>query len=120
MKTELAIKEEQLNSRIEEDIIKGEDVLIEALVNQNVDTVFGYHGDAVLTIYDVLHKSDASLNHILCRLEQCLIHAAEGYARTTGKACVVIATSGPGATNLFTGITDAKMDSLPVVCFTGQ
>lgn len=120
MKTELAIKEAQLNSRIEEDFITGADVLIEALVNQNVDTVFGYPGGAVLPIYDALHKSDASFNHILCRHEQGLIHAAEGYARTTGKAGVVIATSGPGATNLITGITDAMMDSLPVVCFTGQ
>src|SRR5699024_4818755 len=96
------------------------DVLIEASVNQNVDTVFGYTGAAVLPIYNALNKINASLNHILYRHEQDLIHAAEGYAKTTGKAGVVSAKSGRRTANLITGITDAMMDSLPVVCFTGQ
>ncbi len=80
----------------------------------------GYPGGAVLPIYDALYRAEAPFQHILCRHEQGLIHAAEGYARVTGKPGVVIATSGPGATNLITGITDAMMDSLPVVIFTGQ
>lgn len=98
----------------------GADVFIRSLVDADVDTVFGYPGGAVLPIYDALYRANAPFQHILCRHEQGLIHAAEGYARVTGKPGVVIATSGPGATNLITGITDAMMDSLPVVIFTGQ
>lgn len=98
----------------------GADILIEALVQENVEYCFGYPGGAVLPIYDALYRSGESLEHILCRHEQGLIHAAEGYARVSGKAGVVFATSGPGATNLITGITDAMMDSLPIVIFTGQ
>ena len=74
----------------------------------------------MLPIYDALYRSGETLEHILCRYEKGLIHAAEGYARVSGKAGVVFATSGPGATNLITGITDAMMDSLPIVIFTGQ
>ncbi|HLR15466.1 MAG TPA: biosynthetic-type acetolactate synthase large subunit [Bacillota bacterium] len=98
----------------------GADVLVETLVNAGVDTIFGYPGGAVLPIYDALYRSDASFEHILSRHEQGSIHAAEGYARVTGKAGVVIGTSGPGATNLITGIADAMMDSLPLVVITGQ
>src|SRR5690625_7911617 len=98
----------------------GADLLIQTLVDANVDTIFGYPGGAVLPIYDALYRSDAPFKHILFRHEQGMIHAAEGYARVTGKPGVVIATSGPGATNLITGITDAMMDSLPLVIFTGQ
>ncbi|KXH84177.1 acetolactate synthase catalytic subunit [Sporosarcina sp. HYO08] len=96
----------------------GSAVLIQALKDQGVDVIFGYPGGAVLPIYDALYKNPIS--HVLARHEQGAIHAAEGYARVSGKPGVVIATSGPGATNLVTGITDAMMDSLPLVVFTGQ
>ena len=94
-----------------ENIKTGADLLVEALAEQDVDTVFGYPGGAVLPIYDALYRHESSFKHILCRHEQGLIHAAEGYARVSSKPGVVIATSGPGATNLITGITDAMMDS---------
>lgn len=99
-------------------VMDGAAVLIQALKDQGVDVVFGYPGGAVLPIYDALYKNP--IKHILARHEQGAIHAAEGYARVSGKTGVVIATSGPGATNLVTGITDAMMDSLPLVIFTGQ
>lgn len=98
----------------------GSDLFIEALLEENVQTVFGYPGGSVLPIYDAMYKYDTAFKHILCRHEQGCIHAAEGYARVTGKAGVVIATSGPGATNIITGLADAMMDSLPIVAFTGQ
>lgn len=98
----------------------GADLLVELLVDADVDTIFGYPGGAVLPIYDALYRSDANFEHILTRHEQGAIFAAEGYARVTGKPGVVLATSGPGATNLITGITDAMMDSLPLVVITGQ
>ena len=104
----------------EKGLKRGADIFVESLVEQGVDTIFGYPGGAVLPIYDALYRSNAPFDHVLCRHEQGLIHAAEGYARVTGKPGVVIATSGPGATNLITGITDAMMDSLPMVIFTGQ
>lgn len=96
----------------------GSAVLIQALKDQGVEVVFGYPGGAVLPIYDALYQNP--IKHVLARHEQGAIHAAEGYARVSGKPGVVIATSGPGATNLVTGITDAMMDSLPLVVFTGQ
>ncbi len=98
----------------------GADVLIETLVNEGVDTIFGYPGGAVLPIYDAIYRAREQIKHLLFRHEQGSIHAAEGYARITGKPGVVLATSGPGATNLITGIADAMMDSLPLVVFTGQ
>ncbi|WP_442597861.1 acetolactate synthase large subunit [Neobacillus sp. D3-1R] len=98
----------------------GADLLIETLISEGVDTVFGYPGGAVLPIYDAIYRAGNQLKHLLFRHEQGSIHAAEGYARITGKPGVVIATSGPGATNLITGIADAMMDSLPLVIFTGQ
>lgn len=98
----------------------GADLLIELLINEGVETLFGYPGGAVLPIYDAIYKAQDNIEHVLFRHEQGSIHAAEGYARITGKPGVVIATSGPGATNLVTGITDAMMDSLPLVIFTGQ
>jgi acetolactate synthase-1/2/3 large subunit len=97
----------------------GAELLIKALVDQGVDMVFGYPGGAVLPIYDALFKQNA-LRHILVRHEQGAVHAAEGYARSTGKPGVVLVTSGPGATNIVTGLTDAMMDSTPLVCLTGQ
>lgn len=96
----------------------GSAVLIKALKDLGVEVIFGYPGGAVLPIYDALYKDP--IPHVLARHEQGAIHAAEGYARVSGKPGVVIATSGPGATNLVTGITDAMMDSLPLVVFTGQ
>jgi acetolactate synthase-1/2/3 large subunit len=99
--------------------LTGAEMLIKALVDQGVDVVFGYPGGAVLPIYDALFKQN-SLRHILVRHEQGAIHAAEGYARSTGKVGVVLVTSGPGATNCVTGLVDALMDSIPIVCLTGQ
>jgi acetolactate synthase I/II/III large subunit len=99
--------------------ISGADIVIRALVDQGVDVVFGYPGGAVLPIYDSLFKQNA-LRHILVRQEGGAVHAAEGYARSTGRVGVVLVTSGPGATNAVTGLTDALMDSVPVVCLTGQ
>jgi acetolactate synthase I/II/III large subunit len=97
----------------------GAEIVLKALVDQGVDVIFGYPGGAVLPIYDALFKQN-HLRHILVRHEQAAVHAAEGYARSTGKVGVVLVTSGPGATNAVTGLTDALMDSVPVVCLTGQ
>ena len=97
----------------------GAEMVIKALGDQGVDVVFGYPGGAVLPIYDALFKQN-HLRHILVRHEQAAVHAAEGYARSTGKVGVVLVTSGPGATNAVTGLTDALMDSVPIVCLTGQ
>src|SRR5919202_4239945 len=99
--------------------ICGADIVVKALVYQGVEIVFGYPGGAVLPIYDSLFKQNA-LRHILVRQEGGAVHAAEGYARSTGKVGVVLVTSGPGATNAVTGLTDALMDSVPIVCLTGQ
>jgi len=97
----------------------GAQMVLRALQDQGVEHIFGYPGGAVLPIYDELFKQN-SLRHILVRHEQAAVHAAEGYARSTGKVGVVLVTSGPGATNAVTGLTDALMDSVPVVCLTGQ
>ncbi|HEY7609309.1 MAG TPA: thiamine pyrophosphate-binding protein, partial [Alphaproteobacteria bacterium] len=99
--------------------MNGAQLLLRALVDQGVDTIFGYPGGAVLPIYDELFKQN-SLRHILVRQEGGAVHAAEGYARSTGKVGCVLVTSGPGATNAVTGLTDALMDSIPLVCLTGQ
>lgn len=99
--------------------LSGADIIVRALVDLGVDTIFGYPGGAVLPIYDALFKQK-QIRHILVRHEQAAVHAAEGYARSTGKPGVVLVTSGPGATNAVTGITDALMDSIPVVVLTGQ
>ncbi len=98
----------------------GSEILIDALIDAGVTTLFGYPGGAVLPIFDALYLRKELFNQVLARHEQGSIHAAEGYARISGKPGVVIATSGPGATNLVTGIVDAMMDSLPLVIFTGQ
>src|SRR6188472_3096808 len=99
--------------------VLGAEMVLKALVDQGVDIVFGYPGGAVLPIYDALFKQN-QLRHVLVRHEQAAVHAAEGYARSTGKIGVVLVTSGPGATNAVTGLVDALMDSIPVVCLTGQ
>src|SRR3954465_1188332 len=103
----------------EESATTGADLLVKALIDEEVEVVFGYPGGAVLPIYDSLFKQNR-LRHILVRHEQAAVHAAEGYARSTGKVGVVLVTSGPGATNAVTGLTDALMDSVPLVCITGQ
>ena len=100
--------------------ITGSQIIIECLVEQGVDTVFGYPGGQALNIYDALYKNSDRINHILTAHEQGASHAADGYARATGKVGVCIATSGPGATNLVTGIATAYMDSVPMVAITGQ
>ncbi|GIO24802.1 acetolactate synthase large subunit [Oceanobacillus sp. J11TS1] len=105
---------------VKSNLVTGSDLLVQALEKADVEVVFGYPGGAVLPIYDALHRNNTSFKHVLSRHEQGSIHAAEGYARVSGKPGVVIATSGPGATNLITGITDAMMDSIPLVVFTGQ
>src|SRR5271157_1780852 len=97
----------------------GAEMVVEALKDQGVEFVFGYPGGAVLPIYDAIFHQD-KVRHILVRHEQGAAHAAEGFARSSGKAGVLLVTSGPGATNAVTGLTDALMDSIPVVCITGQ
>src|SRR3712207_4246931 len=99
--------------------MSGAEMVIRALQDQGVEHVFGYPGGAVLPIYDALFHQDR-VKHILVRHEQGAVHAAEGYARSSGKVGVVLVTSGPGATNAVTGLTDAMMDSVPIVCLTGQ
>lgn len=103
---------------VESSLVSGAELFIQGLQNEKVDVVFGYPGGAVLPIYDALYK--AEMKHVLTRHEQGAIHAAQGYARVTGNPGVVLATSGPGATNLVTGIADAMIDSIPLVIFTGQ
>ena len=100
--------------------INGSQILIETLVEQGVDTVFGYPGGAILNIYDALYKNSDRIRHIITAHEQGAAHAADGYARATGKTGVVMATSGPGATNLVTGIATAFMDSVPMVAITAN
>jgi acetolactate synthase-1/2/3 large subunit len=97
----------------------GAQIVVQALIDQGVDTVFGYPGGAVLPIYDAIFEQN-KINHILVRHEQGAAHAAEGYARSTGKPGVILVTSGPGATNVVTGLTDALMDSIPIICLSGQ
>jgi len=107
------------DSRAEITTISGAEAILRVLEDQGVEVIFGYPGGAVLPIYDAIFKSNA-IRHILVRHEQAAVHAAEGYARSTGKTGVVLVTSGPGATNAVTGLTDALMDSIPVLCLTGQ
>ena len=100
--------------------ILGSEALIKSLLEEGVDTIFGYPGGAIMPIYDSLYSYLDKINHILTRHEQGAIHAAQGYSRVSGKVGVCFATSGPGATNLITGIADAQIDSTPLVCITGQ
>jgi acetolactate synthase-1/2/3 large subunit len=100
--------------------ITGSEAVLKILIAENVKTIFGYPGGAIMPIYDALYGYQDKLNHILVRHEQGSTHAAQGYARTSGKVGVVFATSGPGATNLVTGLADAMIDSTPMVCITGQ
>ena len=100
--------------------ISGAKIIVETLIEQGCDTVFGYPGGQVLNIFDELYLNSDRINHILAAHEQGAAHAADGYARATGKVGVVIATSGPGATNLVTGIATAYLDSIPMVAITGN
>jgi acetolactate synthase-1/2/3 large subunit len=100
--------------------ISGSEVLLQSLVSEGVDTIFGYPGGAIMPVYDALYHYADKLNHLLVRHEQGAVHAAQGYARVSGKVGVAFATSGPGATNLVTGLADAMIDSTPIVCITGQ
>ena len=104
----------------ESQMISGSEIVLRTLVGEGVDTVFGYPGGAIMPIYDALYDFEGAMKHVLTRHEQGAIHAAQGYARASGKVGVVFATSGPGATNLITGLADAMIDSTPVVCITGQ
>ena len=100
--------------------ISGAEAVIRCLLEEGVDIIYGYPGGAIMPVYDELYKFKDELHHVLVRHEQGATHAAQGYARATGKVGVAIATSGPGATNLVTGIADAQIDSTPMVCITGQ
>ena len=100
--------------------ISGSEAVLDAFLHENVTTIFGYPGGAIMPIYDALYDYNDRLQHILVRHEQGAIHAAQGFARASGKTGVVFATSGPGATNLVTGLADAMIDSTPIVCVTGQ
>ena len=100
--------------------VTGSQALILSLMEEGVETIFGYPGGAIMPVYDALYDYDKEVKHILTRHEQGAVHGAQGYARVTGKAGVCLATSGPGATNLMTGIADAMIDSTPLVCITGQ
>ncbi len=101
-------------------LLSGADIIVKTLIEQGCDTVFGYPGGQILNVYDSLYKYQDELKHILTAHEQGAAHAADGYARATGKVGVVIATSGPGATNLVTGIATAYLDSVPMVAITGN
>src|SRR5215213_9022012 len=101
------------------EMLTGAEIVLKALADQGVEHLFGYPGGAVLPIYDEIFQQD-KVKHVLVRHEQGATHAAEGYARSTGKCGVVLVTSGPGATNAVTGLTDALLDSIPMVCLTGQ
>ena len=100
--------------------MNGAQAIIDALIEEGVDTIFGYPGGGIMPFYDQLYFNQDKINHILVRHEQAAVHAAEGYARSSGKVGVCVATAGPGATNFVTGIADAMMDSTPIVCITAQ
>jgi acetolactate synthase-1/2/3 large subunit len=117
-KDALLTKTEDTAVMLEE--LSGSEILLKGLIEEGVDTIFGYPGGAIMPIYDALYDYTDHLKHILVRHEQGATHAAQGYARSSGKVGVVFATSGPGATNLITGIADAQIDSTPMVCITGQ
>src|ERR1700744_3881196 len=112
-------KDDTLTALAATETMTGAQMVIRALKDQGVTHIFGYPGGAVLPIYDALFKVEG-ITHVLVRHEQGAVHAAEGYARSTGKPGVVLVTSGPGATNIVTGLTDALMDSIPIIAITGQ
>ncbi|SEP68252.1 acetolactate synthase, large subunit [Hyunsoonleella jejuensis] len=118
MNTETIKKEENKTAKTER--ISGSEAIIRCLIAEGVDILYGYPGGAIMPVYDELFKYQDRIHHVLTRHEQGAAHAAQGYARISGKVGVAMATSGPGATNLITGIADAQIDSTPIVCITGQ
>src|SRR5215469_1330502 len=112
-------KPSQSRQQEEARMLKGSQIICEALIREGVELMYGYPGGAIMPFYDAL-TSYPSLHHVLVRHEQAASHAADGYARATGKVGVCVATSGPGATNLVTGLATAYMDSTPIVAITGQ
>ncbi len=102
------------------DLIRGADIVVRSLIAEQAELIFGYPGGAIMPVYDALYDYHEQIKHVLTRHEQGAIHAAQGYARVSGKVGVCLATSGPGATNLITGLADAQIDSTPLVCITGQ
>ncbi len=100
--------------------VSGSEAIVLSLLEEGVDTIFGYPGGAIMPVYDLLYNYLDKINHILTRHEQCAVHAAQGYARVSGKVGVCMVTSGPGATNLTTGLADAMLDSTPIICISGQ
>lgn len=120
IKADKTAPSEEVPLKQKTETISGSEAVMNAFLAEGVETIFGYPGGAIMPIYDALYDYRDRLEHILVRHEQGAIHAAQGYARTSGKTGVVFATSGPGATNLVTGLADALIDSTPVVCITGQ
>ncbi len=118
MNTDTKIKSEKMATKTER--ITGSEAIIRCLLEEGVNVLYGYPGGAIMPVYDELYKYKDKIHHVLTRHEQGAIHAAQGYARISGKVAVAMATSGPGATNLITGIADAQIDSTPIVCITGQ
>src|SRR5688572_3181567 len=118
--SETLTKRKPLQKQPKKKTITGAEAVILSLLAEGVDTIFGYPRGAIMPIYDALYHYRNKINHILVRHEQGATHAAQGYARVKGKAGVCFSTSGPGATNLITGIADAQIDSTPMVCITGQ
>jgi acetolactate synthase-1/2/3 large subunit len=117
----MTTKNEKIKSSPKETVeMTGSEAMVRSLVAEGVDTIFGYPGGAIMPIYDALYDFGHAVKHVLVRHEQGAVHAAQGYARVSGKVGVCFATSGPGATNLITGIADAMIDSTPIVCITGQ
>lgn len=108
------------NDNVTSQKLSGADAIVQSLIREGIDLLFGYPGGAIMPVYDSLYRNANAINHVFTRHEQGAVHAAQGYARASGKVGVVIATSGPGATNLITGIADAQIDSTPLVCITGQ
>ena len=116
----VAVKKQKQETKKEIQQLTGSEALLKGFLAEGVDIIFGYPGGAIMPIYDALYDYQDQLHHILVRHEQGAIHAAQGYARSSGKVGVVFATSGPGATNLVTGLADAQIDSTPLVCITGH
>ncbi|PIX11974.1 MAG: acetolactate synthase 2 catalytic subunit, partial [Flavobacteriaceae bacterium CG_4_8_14_3_um_filter_31_8] len=118
METQTITKIQEIKQTTER--ISGSEAIVRCLIEEGVDIIYGYPGGAIMPVYDELFKFQDKIHHVLTRHEQGATHAAQGYARISGKVGVAIATSGPGATNLITGIADAQIDSTPMVCITGQ
>lgn len=114
------MEELAIQTKTKQHVMTGSQAVVHSLIAEGVDLIFGYPGGAIMPVYDALYDVEDKLTHILTRHEQGATHAAQGYARATGKVGVCLATSGPGATNLITGIADAQIDSTPLVCITGQ